>query len=401
MLDFQRLAAQYQETLLGQIVPFWLTHSRDLVGGGYFNVLDADGQPVDADKVIVLQAQQVWAFAWLYTNVQDKSAWLSHAQHGAIFLAQYAHDPLLNAYTTVDRRGRPVTQAPDRTPDCALVLAYRQMYRATDEDEWAMLAKQTLTNLLRRKAEERVKQHQTFDSFRPLKHLSEPVALLKVLVEMKDLLDELVWKEISELVLSELLTEFLDRRLDLPREFVGLEGTFYNTPEGRRLSPGLTFEAAGYLLDLSQQTNNPKLAGQAVSWVVRFCEAAWDDIGGGLLRWLDLKDESSVFSAASQRVVSVHLEAIAALSKGYFQTHHPECLKWIKRIHDYTFQFFPDAKHTGWHLTLDRSSKPLLSLKASPSVGCYHFVKCMADTWKTLEKCGQQQPKGRNANDRV
>lgn len=395
MLDFQRIAAQYQETLLGRIVPFWLKHSRDPIGGGYFNVLAADGQPIDADKVIVLQAQQVWAFAWLYTNVQDKSVWLEHARHGADFLAQYAHAPQLDVYAVVDRRGRSVAQASDLVADSVVVLAYAQMHQATGEDEWAMVAKQTLTSLLARRNDHRAKQANIGAGVRQLKHLSEPVAVLKAVIDCKELFDEQTWKEAIDSVVTELLTEFLDRRLDLLRETVGPEGTFYNTPEGRRLSPGLTFEAVNYLLDISQQTGNRKLSLQVVSWTLRFCEAAWDDIEGGLLRWIDLKDEPTVYPEAGQRMASVHLEAMAALSKGYFQTRHPDCPKWLKRIHDYTFQFFPDPKYGAWHLVLDRAAKPLLSAKATPTEGCFYFVRCMAETWRTLEKCGQMQPMGR------
>lgn len=395
MLDFQRLAAQYQETLLGQIVPFWLKNSRDTLCGGYFNGLAADGQCIDGDKVITLQAQQVWAFAWLYANVQDKAAWLDHARHGADFLAGFAHDAQLNVYAHVDRRGRPVAHAANSIPDSVVVLAYTQMHRATGDDTWVMLAKQTVNNLLSRRADTADRQVRTIAGVRQLKHLSEPVSLLKTLVEARELLDDQAWKEATESVTAELLNHFLDRRLDLLRETVGLEGTFYNTPEGRRLSPGLTFEAAGYLLDLSQQTGNRKLALQVVGWMLRFCEAAWDDIGGGLLRWIDLKDETTIFPEASQRLASVHLEAVAALSKGYFYTRHPDCPRWIKRIHDYTFQFFPDPKHKAWHLILDRTAKPLLTAKATATDGCFHFIKCMADAWQTLEKCGQMQPTGR------
>lgn len=394
MLDFQRLAAQYQETLLGGIVPFWLKHSRDLIGGGYHDGLDAGGQCIDADKVIALQAQQVWSFAWLYNNVQDKPVWLEHARHGADFVAQFAHDANFNAYAVVDRRGRPVAHATDLIPDSAVALAYVQMHRATGNDEWAMLAKQTLAGLLSRRTETRA-QAQPLAGVRHLKHLSEPVAVLRAVLDFKELLDEQVWKDAVESVTAELLTEFLDRRLDLLRETVGREGTFYNTPIGRRLSPGLTFEAAGYLLDLSQQMGDRKLALQVVSWLMRFCEAAWDDIGGGFLRWLDLKDEPVIFPEASQRLASVHLEGVAALSKGYLYTRHPDCLKWIKRVHDYTFQFFPDPKYQAWHLVLDRSSKPLLTAKATSTDGCFHFIKCMADAWQTLEKCGLMQPMGR------
>ncbi|GAB3952570.1 AGE family epimerase/isomerase [Spirosoma harenae] len=402
MLDFQKLSAQYQQALLRQVVPFWLKHSQDELCGGYFDMLTATGDSIDGDKFVALQAQQTWAFAWLYNAFDGQSTWLQHARHGADFLSQFVHDDTLNCYAQVDRRGRLVAPSNSVIPDSFVTMGYAQFHRATGEDEWAMLAKQTLSNILERRETIRIEQSSTIGAFREIRHLSEPLAVLKTLLEMRLLLDEEDWKQSVEVVLQEILNEFVDRRIDVLREYVLPEGTFVNTPEGRRINVGLVFQTANYLLDLYSEITaqkivfsgivNRKLITQIVSWCLSVCEQGWDETTAGLKSYLDLKDQPTIFPDWQQKWAWVHTEALLALLKCYINTQNNDCLKWFKRIHDYTFQHFPDAKHIGWHLAIDAQAQPLLPAKATPSVGCYSQIRGLTEIAQLLPKCDQIKP---------
>ena len=127
------------------------------------------------------------------------------------------------------------------------------------------------------------------------------------------------------------------------------------------------------------------------------CEQAWDEATGGLNQYVDMKGQPSIFPDAQQKWAWVQVEAIACLTKGYFQTRHPDGLKWFKRIHDYTFAHFPDPKQVGWHVAIDQHRLPLLSAKAIPETNCFSLIKCLAETAQTLAKCDPLQPAGRNA----
>ena len=43
-MDFKKLANQYRDELLDNVLPFWLEHSQDLEFGGYFSCLDREGK---------------------------------------------------------------------------------------------------------------------------------------------------------------------------------------------------------------------------------------------------------------------------------------------------------------------------------------------------------------------
>ncbi|GAB4048809.1 AGE family epimerase/isomerase [Spirosoma litoris] len=403
MLDFQKLSATYQQALLRQVVPFWLKHSRDDQCGGYFDLLSATGEIIEGDKFVSQQAQQVWAFAWLYNTLDGQPTWLEHARHGATFLSQFSHTDTLSCYDQLDRLGRPVAPSTDLIPDCSVVMAYAQLHRATGDDEWGMLTKQTFVDLLERHDEVRTAQAATLGGFRQMRHLSEPIAVLKTLQEIQPLLDEETWKNATDSIVQELLTEFVDRRIDVLREYVLPEGSFVNTPEGRRINVGLTFRAASYLLDFSAESSQPrtspfsntnrKLAAQATGWCLRLCEQAWEEAGGGLNQYVDIKQQPILFPDWQQKWAWVHVEALTALLKSYFYTRQPDCLKWFKRIHDYTFHNFPDAKQSGWHLVVDQHSQPVLSVKSTTTVGCFSLIRCLAETAQLLTKCEQVKTK--------
>lgn len=397
MLDFQKLSATYQQALLRQVVPFWLKNSRDELCGGYFDLLSASGEVIEGDKYVVQQAHQTWAFAWLYNTLDGQSAWLEHARHGGDFLRRFAQTDTHSCHAQLDRRGRPVAPATDVLPNCSVVMAYAQLHRATGSDEWAIAARQLFDSLFQRRGATQKQQMETLGGFRQVRHLNEPVAVLKTVLEMQPLLNEETWKQHIDSVMQEILYEFVDRRTDMLRETILPEGAFINTPEGRRINVGLTFQTASYLLDVYAQnsltktgpigTNYRKLAMQVVNWCLRLCEQAWDEIAGGLNQFTDVKQQPLLFADWQQKWAWVQLEALAALVKGYTQTQQPDCLKWFKRIHDYTFHQFLDVKHPGWHLAVDSTGQPLLMAKSMPLAGCFSLIRCLAETAQLLTKC--------------
>ncbi len=408
MPDFRPLAAQCQHALLEQCLPFWLKYACDGLGGGYFEYLAADGSTLEANKTVARQAEQVWAFAWLYTTLDAQPDWLDHALHGADFLAEHAHDSQLACYTTLDRLGNPIAlmQQPlthDPLTTARVAAAYAQMHLATGHDEWARLAKQTFQTLL--------VPYQTHRHTRlvapptqpqPLKPLSQPVAVLRALLDSQHLFTPADWKEATEPLLDELLTDFLDRRHDQFREFVGPGGAFSNTPEGRRLHTNLSVQAAAVVLETGAKLGNRKLVQQATNWVLALCERTWptaparpNRLAGppvlvqGLPHYTDSKGQPMPFAEAGQRHAATHALALAMLANGYRHTRHSNVPDWLERLCQYTFQHFPATEPSyPWHPILP----PTDPFVATPSTGCYGLIRGLAETRHYLTLCQQPEP---------
>ena len=91
-MDFKKLANQYKDELLNNVLPFWLQNSQDKEFGGYFTCLDREGKVFDTDKFIWLQGREVWMFSMLYNKVEKRQEWLDCAVQGGEFLKKYGHE---------------------------------------------------------------------------------------------------------------------------------------------------------------------------------------------------------------------------------------------------------------------------------------------------------------------
>jgi N-acylglucosamine 2-epimerase len=384
--DFQKLAADYQQALLRQVVPFWLEHSPDSSYGGYFDWLTTAGAVIEGDKFVVRQAQQAYAFAWLYNTVDAQPRWLDHAQLGITFLSRFAHGDRLYCYDQLDRLGHPVALATTNESDGYTLMAYGQFYRATKEDEWAMLAKSLLTTVLtdlQDAGAEAMAVH--VPAIRTVRYLRDWVTGIRATIRSRHLLDDDSWKESMANLVQSIQQLFVDPRTDTVRGCTLSDGGYINTPEGRRLDVGLTLQLANALFDYCELVPNRKLAQQAAGWCLHTCEQAWDDTAGGLRNFVDQKAQSAT-EPDNYRWTWVMIEGLLALSKSYLHTRHADCLKWFRRLHEYTFAVFPSDSETGWHLAVNTQRQPVWPTKASPIVDCYTPMCNLADIASVLQR---------------
>ena len=117
-MTIQEYAELYKDNLLNDVIPFWYKNSWDKEHGGYFTCLDRKGNVYDTDKVIWLQARQVWTFSILYSVVEKRSQWKDFAIHGANFLVKNGRDEEGNWYFSLNREGKPLVQPYNIFSDC-------------------------------------------------------------------------------------------------------------------------------------------------------------------------------------------------------------------------------------------------------------------------------------------
>ncbi len=104
--ELRQLGQTYRDTLLGDVVPFWLRHGLDREHGGYLTALDRDGTVLDTDKSIWFQGRGAWLFATLFNTVERKPEWLDAARCGMEFLRRHGISPDGKLYFTVTRDGQ-------------------------------------------------------------------------------------------------------------------------------------------------------------------------------------------------------------------------------------------------------------------------------------------------------
>ncbi|MFV0591432.1 MAG: AGE family epimerase/isomerase [Draconibacterium sp.] len=385
-MDLKTLSEQYKNELLNKVIPFWETNSPDKEFGGYFTCLDRKGKVFDTDKFVWLQARQVWMFSKLYNEVEQKPEWLQIALDGAAFLQKYGHDGHLNWYFSLTREGKPLVQPYNIFSDCFATMAFGQLSKATGNDEFAAIAKDTFQNILKRSDNPKGEYNKLVADTRPLKGFSLPMIMCNLALEIEHLLAPELVKSTVEKVLHEVMEVFYQPDSGLILENVNPDGSFSDSFEGRLLNPGHAIEAMWFIMDLSERLKRPELAQKAIDIALRTLKYGWDEKYGGIFYFLDIKGNPPQQLEWDQKLWWVHIETLITLIKGYALTGNEECLSWFEKVHNYSWSHFADSEFGEWYGYLNRQGEVLLPLKGGKWKGCFHVPRGMFQIWKTLEK---------------
>ncbi|GEO02517.1 N-acylglucosamine 2-epimerase [Adhaeribacter aerolatus] len=391
-MDLRDYTNLYKENLLQDVIPFWLKHSRDDQFGGYLTCLDQEGKVFDTDKFIWLQGRQVWCFAMLYNKVEQKQEWLNFAIQGAEFLKAHGKDAEGNWYFSLTRAGQPLVQPYNIFSDCFAAMAFGQLYQATNNKAYGQLAVDTFHNILRRQNNPKGIYAKAFPGTRPLQGFSLPMILCNLVLEMEHLLDaELVDSTIAHGIKT-VMEVFYQPDLGIVLENVTPEGAFSDSFEGRLVNPGHGLEAMWFIMDLATRKNDQELIKKAVDISLQLLEYGWDKQHGGIFYFLDVKGYPPQQLEWDQKLWWVHIETIITLLKGYLHTGDERCWQWFEKVHQYTWQHFPDPENGEWFGYLNRQGEVLLPLKGGKWKGCFHVPRGLYQGWKTLEAIAQKYP---------
>lgn len=384
-MEFKMLANQYKSELLNNVIPFWEKYSKDEEFGGYFTCLGRTGNVYDTDKFIWLQGRQVWMFSTLYNKVAKNKNWLDLAIHGAQFLLKNGHDGNYNWFFSLTREGNPLVQPYNIFSDCFVSMAFGQLYKATGDEMYAKVARETFNNILERRSNPKGRFNKAIPGTRPLKSFSLPMILCNLSLEIEHLLPEELVKETIDEVLNEVMGVFYQKESGLILENVNPDGSFSDSFEGRLVNPGHGIEAMWFIMDLSVRLNNKELAHKAVEIVLNTLEYGWDSEFDGIFYFRDIKGYPPQQLEWDQKLWWVHIETMISLIKGYALTGNKDCLDWFKKVQEYTWNHFSDPDYGEWFGYLNRRGEVLLPLKGGKWKGCFHVPRGLFQIWKTLE----------------
>ena len=384
---FADLSTIYQNELLNNVIHFWEKYSLDWENGGYFTCLDKTGKVYDTDKFIWLQNRQLWTFSMLYNRLEKKEKWLGIAQNGAHFLADKGRDSEGNWYFSLNQIGEPLVQPYNIFSDCFAAMAFSQYALASGETSAQEIALQAYHNVLRRQKNPKGKYNKIVPGTRSLKSLAVPMILANLSLEMDWLLHSDQLEEILDQTVAEIMTDFLDPEQGLIYENVTPEGDFVDCFEGRLINPGHGIEAMWFVMDIAARRQDSRLINQAVDIMLNILNFGWDQEYGGIYYFLDLKGYPTQQLEWSQKLWWVHLESLVALAMGYSLTQRPEAWQWYQKVHDYTWQHFPDPDYGEWFGYLDRRGEVLSTLKGGKWKGCFHVPRALYLCWQQFSNC--------------
>lgn len=393
MMDKKKIdnyVKQYSDELFEKVLPFWLNHSKDEEYGGYFTCLARDGEVYDTDKFIWLQAREVWQFAKLYNTIDQKQEWLDMALHGAKFLEKHGADKDGKWYFSLNRQGEPLVQPYNIFSDCFATMAFGQLYKATGDEQYARLAKDTFYSILNRQDNPKGPYNKVVAGTRPLKNFALPMILSNLALEIESLLPPELIQETLDKVIHEVMDVFYFEEYGLILENVSPEGGFVDCFDGRLLNPGHAIESMWFMMDLGEKLNRPELIEKAVKITLDTLEYGWDKEHGGIFYFMDLKGHPTQQLEWDQKLWWVHLETLVALAKGYYHTGNQDCWNWFEKVHEYAFSHFSDPEFGEWFGYLNREGNVLLPLKGGKWKGCFHVPRGLMIVMQTLQRIMQK-----------
>ncbi len=391
-MNIEKLAQQYQNELLKNVIPFWLKKSGDEKYGGYFTCLDREGKVFDTDKFVWLQCRQVWTFSMLYNEVENKQEWLDFALQGAAFLRKHGMDRDGNWYFSLTRTGEPLIQPYNIFSDCFAAMAFAQLSKATNDKSYAQLAGNTFSNILKRKDNPKGKYSKAYPGTRDLQSFALPMILTNLVLEIEHILDPAVVQKTIDEGIDAVVNKFYRPDLKVIVENINTDGSLSDSFEGRTVNPGHGLESMWFIMDLAARKGDQVLMNKAVEIALNLLDYGWDKQYGGIYYFLDVKGHPPLQLEWDQKLWWVHLEAMIAMLKGYLHTGNKACWAWFEKLHDYSWQHFSDGEHGEWFGYLNRRGEVLIPLKGGKWKGCFHVPRALFQGWKTLEKIHEKTP---------
>ncbi|MFV0520893.1 MAG: AGE family epimerase/isomerase [Mangrovibacterium sp.] len=374
----------YKDTLLNNVIPWWMEKSIDEEYGGFYTCLDREGNVYDTDKFVWLQCREVWTFSMLYNCIEKKQEWLDIAINGAEFLMKHGKDDRGYWYFSLNRSGQALVQPYNIFSDCFAAMAFGQLYKACGVEEYGELSLTTFRNILKRKDNHKGKYNKIYPGTRPSKSFALPMILSNLVLEIEELLDP---KEVEDTIkecIYEVMDVFYKPNYGVIFEHLNMDGSVQDSFEGRLINPGHGLEAMWFVMNLAKRNNDQTTIQKAVEISMDLLDFGWDKKYGGIFYFMDVKGNPPQQLEWDQKLWWVHQESIIATLKGYMFTKDERCWDWFEKIHDYAWNHFSDSQYGEWFGYLNRRGEVLLNLKGGKWKGCFHTPRFLKESWMTL-----------------
>ena len=382
------LITVYRDGLLNDTLPFWTAHSVDREYGGFMMSLNRDGTIIDTDKGGWQQGRFTWLLAHLYNTVEQRDEWLQLAKHGIDFLRNFCFDDDGRMFFSLTREGKPIRKRRyifTETFGAAALAAYAKA--AGDEQ-----AKQEAVDLFNL-----VDRYVTTPGLIPPKNytknrggraLAIPMIMIVTAQILRDVVDNpSFYTEKIDQYISDVEQYFIKPEFKAVMETVGPNGEFIDHFDGRMITPGHSIEIAWFILQEAKYRGNDSRLIQLGTTILDWMwEWGWDREYGGIIYYRDVKDLPIQEYWHDMKFWWPQNETIIATLLAYQLTGDEKYARWHQKIHDWTYNHFPDPEYGEWYGYLHRDGRISVPLKGNLWKGPFHMPRMQLQCWKILEE---------------
>ena len=382
---FVDLLAIYRAELLERVVPFWLEHAIDWQNGGILTCIADDGQVLSHDKYMWSQLRAIWTFAALYNKIEPRPEWLDVARHIFAFVKKYGRDEQGRWLFAVNKKGEVLEGATSIFTDGFAIYGLTELARATGDQAVISLARQTYELVQRRLAHPGSYQIAPFEL--PPNGKAHAVSMIFSLVfnELGHYLRDEAMIAASLDHTNEVMAAFRRPERKLLYEFVRLDNSLIDSPQGRSIVPGHAIESMWFMIHIFQRAGDQPRIQQAIETIRWHVEFGWDDEYGGLVHARDAAGGDPWWRFADAKLWWPHTETLYALLLAYQISGEAWCLDWFEQVHNYAFSHYPVAQYGEWTQRLDRQGRKFSETVALPVKDPFHLPRALIYCIEVLE----------------
>lgn len=384
-----RYAIFYRDTLLEDVIPFWLKHGLDREQGGFLTALHRDGSLVDSDKSIWFQGRGAWMFATLWNTVEQKDEWLGAARSGIEFLRQHGQDESGKLYFTVTRDGQPLRMRRYVYSESFAAIANAAYARASGDDRAASDAQRYFATYLKYSFEKGVIPAKSNPRTRPAQGLGPLMIAIATAQELRANLGDITVSSRSctgwiDWAIERIERWFCKSDLQAVLEIVGPQGEVIDHFDGRQLNPGHAIECAWFMLHEGRLRSDMQLIQLGLKMLDWMWQRGWDEQYGGIFYFRDLRGLPVQEYWQDMKFWWPHCEAIIATSLAWHLTGEDKYARWHQLVHDWSFRHFADPECGEWYGYLHRDGRLSTPLKGSLWKGPFHLPRMLWYCWQLL-----------------
>jgi len=382
----EQLRNHYQSSLLDDVTPWWLAHSLDREYGGYFTRLERTGARYADDKDIWMTGREIWMFSHLYNTYDSRSEWLEAARLGVDFLLKHAFKPDGRMYFRLKRDGRPLSEVLSKYTEVFAAIGLAEYSKAADnQTTWAkaMEMYERLMLQLGRAEDTVLLGYPLKEQF----HLhADDMCRITVAWVLNQLAPDQRFEDSLTESAESIMTRHWKPEMRALLENVAMDGSpMLEYQEGRMFHPGHSIESAWMLMELALHRKDQALFETAVDIMLASLKQGWDKEYGGIL-YLTNIDWTPVHTIeANCKLWWPHSEALYALLLAWSVTGRQDIAAWYEKLHDYSFQAFPDLEYGEWFGYLNRDGSPIWTAKANGWKGFFHLPRALYRCYRLLD----------------
>lgn len=350
---FKAYFDQYDSELNERVMPYWLKFSGD-ESGAINNCLAEDGTVLSRDRYIWSQGRALWTYSAMYNRVEKKQAYLDRADGLFRYLCSTGRGADGKWNYLFDGDGKQLEDDISIYVDGFVLAGMTEYYVATGNETAKQIALETFENTydrLQRPGSYRVAPYVIPEGMK-----THGVNMIYAFFYecLGKALGRADIREIAHELALEVLNKFYVAEKDAVLEFVNVDGSFSDTPEGRSCVPGHAIECMWFLINLFEDRGETENIQKCCDIIRRHIELGLDEEKGGLFLALDIDGKKPIFwGKPTYKPWWVQLETLVATAYAWKHTNDPWFLEIHKQVNEFAFSHYPTG-YGDWYNWLDK-----------------------------------------------